>query len=179
MEQPPCSEWYEQHRVEMIARTRRQLCKKEKVMTSEDGTNQVKGTTAEAAPELSVEQKTIAREAKSRGIEVVAEERHLPVKTVRAYVGVYTRSPKPVPAAKEKIEATPVSLLFIEFRLPKCAFCEGDLNPADGMLYLETPSGRLWHCRRCASGIQKLALATGIPCQIPNAGGQNNEPQGA
>ena len=138
MEQPPYSEWYEQHRAEMIARIRRQLAKKENVTMSEAGANQAKETMMETVAELSVEQKkAIALEAKNRGIEIVAQEHHLPVKTVRGYVGAYTRNAKPV-RDTEKSVVTPVSLVFSEFTLPQCTTCEGNLNPTNGMLYLET-----------------------------------------
>jgi len=171
MEKPPYSEWYEQHRAEMIARIRRQLQKKESVTMSEDRTNHVKELTEEAVGELSVDQKkAIALEAKTRGIEAVAQEHHLPVKTVRAYVGVYTRNAPPS-SSTEKSSSTPVSLVFIEFTLPQCTTCERNLDPTTGMLYLETAAGRFWFCRKCASGIQKLTAAVEIPCQIQNSGG--------
>lgn len=115
-----------------------------------------------ATATLSHEQKAaIAKEARERGVVVVAREKKIPMFIVKGWVGAYARGQKPTsPQAK--------AVTMTVFAPGECLICGGDLFRDDDWQahYLDTQSGRIWLCGVCAEGIVKLFKALGIALNV-------------
>lgn len=112
------------------------------------------------------EQKSaIAKEARERGVVVVAREKLIPMFIVQGWVGAYCRKEGKVPSPEAEV---PPTLTMTEFDLGDCLICKGPLfsDSAWKPLYFDTQNGRVWICGSCASGIAKLFKALGITIKV-------------
>ena len=141
------------------------------------------------------EKEAIAKEAKERGIKVVASEKGLPWVMVRAWVGAYCRERKDevkpptvightprayhrkakkeplTPEANHPKPCKPISVVtLMELDPGNCLFCENrilDICEEDKTpWYLDTPKGRQWFCWGCAEGLKRVFDALDIPCEL-------------
>jgi len=107
-----------------------------------------------------------AKEAKERGVVIVAKERLIPMFIVRAWVGAYCHKEGKVPSPKAEVVAP--TLTMTEFDVGDCLICKGHLfsDSAWKPLYFDTQNGRVWVCGSCAEGIAKLFKALGITLKV-------------